>query len=275
MPITKSMLEKIKQITDEAPSLKKGERNEGAGFNFVGIDTFYERVARLANDIGLNWVNVEEGIEIIPIGDQVIVLQKFRLDLFDTETGDVAEGFFKLTVPAPFSDAQTAGISLSYFDKAFMRSTFKVVTGEKDADHMAKPRDKAPPKKQEPRQEVPESKPEPKAMKSKEADSERPDPSEQKPKGKPGRPKKAEQPASNEWEIIADRLIERIEECESSSDLAQFRIDEQGDINTLKAASETNEEAAAARKRTQEKFSEYFEKFTEEEDNDEDEEGEE
>lgn len=273
MPITKSMLEKIKIVTDAAPSLKKGERNEGAGFNFVGIDVFYEKVARMANDVGLNWVNVEEGIEIIPFPDQVIVLQKFRLDLLDTETGDVAEGFFRLTIPAPFSDAQTAGISLSYFDKAFMRSTFKVVTGEKDADHMARPRDKAPSKKQEPRQAV---SPIPKVEKVDEKPAESAEPSEQKPKGKPGRPKKEEQPASNEWEIIADRLIERIEECESSSDLAQFRIDEQGDINKLKAASETSEAAAAARKRCQDKFSEYFEKYSEEEDNgDDEEEGEE
>lgn len=284
MTVSLSILQKIGEVTDQVPSLKKTERNDDARFNFVSIDVFYDQVARLANEIGLNWITVEEGIEIIPLPDgQLVVAQKFRFDLFDYTTGDFAEGYSRLTIPAPFSDAQTAGISLSYADKAFMRTAFKVVTGEKDADHYAKPRQKkaeaqAPREsnaRQEPRQEQPQE--------PKEARQADPAPEPKVDKKKPGRPAKAKEEASlaaaegSEYRAIADRLITLLDEIENEAGdepdadqkkdaaarLAQFRVDEQGEINALKTAAANNPAAEAEKQRVQEKYSELYDRYEE------------
>lgn len=273
MTLTPAMVRKIAAVQAAAPSLKKGERNEGAGFNFVSIDSFYEKIASLALENGLTWVNKEEGIELVPLPDgQLVVAQKFSASLLDTEDGTVADDFFRLTVPAPFSDAQTAGISLSYFDKALMRATFKVVTGEKDADHMAKPRGKtAKPSKAEvsatnaadPLPELEdetgaESKPEKavkKATKIEKAKAEDAPPWE----GDEAEDKSAE------WKAIGDALMAKLNKCKTAADLEQFRVDEQGEINKLKVAAKTDADADAEKERVQKLFSAKYDEYGEDE----------
>ncbi len=242
--VSQAIQQKILAVSRQAPSLRKTERNSDAGFSFVSIDDFYEQVASLATDIGLGWTIVEEGIDIVNVDGQSAIFQKFRVDVYETQTGSFAEGYFRLTIPAPFSGAQTAGISVSYLDKCFMRSAFKIVTGEKDADHMAKKRDKAPQKPAET------------------------DKVEAKPKADPkvkaaGKPAKAEGPASDEagYKAIADRLIEILNDIGDEAGLDQFRTDEQGEINKLKAAAETSEAAAAEKDRVQARYSELYDKL--------------
>lgn len=250
-------------VCRQAPSLKKQERASSAGFNFVSVDQFYEEVAKLATEIGLGWTTKEDGVELIPMPDgSIIVLQKFRADFYDTQTGDVAEGFFKLTIPAPFSDAQTAGISVSYFDKCLMRSVFKIVTGEKDADHFAKAKGK--PNKADVAQ----------------ANSDDPLPGlDESPKDtkqvgpetkKKPTTKKTENPAaeaageaaSDQFAVIADRLLDLISGLESASECEQFRVDQQGDINVLKTAAKTNPEAEKQKNRVQEAYSAKYDEFS-------------
>jgi hypothetical protein len=262
------MVKKVAAVQAAAPSLKKGERNEGAGFNFVGIDTFYEQIASLALDKGLTWVTVEDGIELVPTTTgEILVCQKFHADLLDTEDGTVAENFFCLTIPAPFSDAQTAGISLSYFDKALMRSLFKVVTGEKDADHMVRKRTSKPSKaetaKANAEDPLPELDEEPKA--------EEPKPEKVKKASKakvevtpPWEGDEAED-KSAEWKAIGDALMAKLNKCKTAADLEQFRVDEQGEINKLKTASTTDADADAEKQRVQKLFSAKYDEYSEEE----------
>jgi hypothetical protein len=264
------MVRKVAAVQAAAPSLKKGERSD-AGFNFVGIDAFYEKVASVALENGLSWVTVEDGIEIMPMPTgEVLVCQKFHADLLDTEDGTVAEDFFRLTIPAPFSDAQTAGISLSYFDKALMRSLFKVVTGEKDADHMARPRGNkaSKPSKAE-------------VSAANEADplpdlDDQPDPNKADKVKQAARPKKAEKQAesqaeddspdvSSQWKVIGDTLMAKLNTCKTSADLEQFRVDEQGEINKLKVASKTDADADEQKERVQKLFSAKYEEYGQDE----------
>lgn len=259
MTISRNIQQKVVEVTDKAPSLKKTERNDDARFNFVGIDGFYEQIARLANDLGLNWATVEEGIELMPLADgQLVVAQKFRFDLFDSEFGDVAEGYSRLTIISPFSDAQTAGISLSYADKAFMRSAFKVVTGEKDADHMAKPRGRKVEAKPEPRQERPQ---EPKE--ARQAEEKAKPPPEKKAAQKPAKAAEAASPATEgaEAKAIVDSLISKLNEVTDTAGLDQFRIDEQGDLTRIKNLAAESEAAAAELDRVQALYREMYDKF--------------
>lgn len=120
----------------EIEPLKKESRNGDAGFNFVSIDEYYAKVARLAMQRGIYWTLSELHSE--PHGEYVNTL--YNIELYDVEHNLADESFCTLSVQHPFQGAQTSGSSLSYAEKAFMRTAFKIVTGEPDGDHFAKPK---------------------------------------------------------------------------------------------------------------------------------------
>lgn len=118
----------------EIEPLKKESRNDDAKFNFVSIDEYYAKVARLAMQRGIYWTLSELHSE--PHGEYVHTL--YNIELYDVEHNLADESFCTLSVQHPFQGAQTSGSSLSYAEKAFMRTAFKIVTGEPDGDHFAK-----------------------------------------------------------------------------------------------------------------------------------------
>lgn len=139
--LSKSILHKIAVVTAQVPSLVKNDNAPQAGFNYVSIDTYYEKVAKLAYETGLAWIIREEEIELFPDPDfGLLQRQTYEVDLYDTETGDGQPGAIRMSIVHPFQDAQTTGSSVSYLDKLVMRQLFKVVTGEKDADFYARGR---------------------------------------------------------------------------------------------------------------------------------------
>lgn len=120
----------------EIEPLKKESHNGDAGFNFVSIDEYYAKVARLAMQRGIYWTLSELHSE--QHGEYVNTL--YNIELYDVEHNLADESFCTLSVQHPFQGAQTSGSSLSYAEKAFMRTAFKIVTGEPDGDHFAKPK---------------------------------------------------------------------------------------------------------------------------------------
>lgn len=116
--------------------LKKESRNDDAKFNFVSIDEYYAKVAHFAMSKGIYWTLSELDSE--PQGEYVYTT--YNIELYDTEHNLSDENFCVLSVAHPFQGAQTSGSSLSYAEKAFMRTAFKIVTGEPDGDHFAKPK---------------------------------------------------------------------------------------------------------------------------------------
>lgn len=128
-----STMRKIMAVSKSLPDLKKNDENESGGWKFVSIDDYYDKIARHIAGQGLFWIMREHSIK--PDGGDLMIT--YEADLIDDEAG-MFKGFWRLTIPHPFQGAQTAGAALSYADKAFMRSVFKVVTGEPDSDHLAK-----------------------------------------------------------------------------------------------------------------------------------------
>lgn len=130
----KPIIEAILKTASEIPSLMKGERNNFAKYNYVGIDTYYEEVASIARKNGLSWVAAEESMEQVYEGDSLEYLSfTYVFDLMHKDGIDwPAAG--RLSVLHPVQGAQTSGSALAYAEKMFMRQLFKVVTGEVDAD---------------------------------------------------------------------------------------------------------------------------------------------
>ncbi len=82
---------------------------------------------------GLLW-RIREGMaRLAEIGDTRGMHFLYEIDLFH-KNGEVWENFDRVNVFHPLQGAQTSGSARSYAEKIFMRTLFKVVTGEKDAD---------------------------------------------------------------------------------------------------------------------------------------------
>ena len=122
------------KIAQAVPQLGKADRNQFAKYNYVSIDKYYEAIAKLAAANGIMWQPREIHTTIeSDVGKDGALRISYAFDLYH-ESGDSIEEFAKFTILHPIQGAQTAGSALSYADKLFMRSAFKVVTGEQDAD---------------------------------------------------------------------------------------------------------------------------------------------
>ncbi len=114
----------------DMPSLRKEDRNAFQKYNYVSIDGYYEKVPQVAAKHGLFWQTHELNYEIVGGNN---VAYTYGHDLYYKD-GCMVPNFSRTTVIHPIQGAQTAGSALSYAEKLFMRSLFKVVTGEEDAD---------------------------------------------------------------------------------------------------------------------------------------------
>lgn len=134
----KGIYSRIIAVSCAVGSLDKSERNPHAKYNYVPIDDFYKEVARKAVECGLSWAVREvdcvvAGSTQTRNGSQPVFRYSYEFDMFDEDGNEVA-AFSKLSILHPLQGPQTSGSAMSYAEKLMMRSTFKVVTGEKDAD---------------------------------------------------------------------------------------------------------------------------------------------
>lgn len=122
------------KIAQAVPQLGKADRNAFAKYNYVSIDKYYETIAKLSAANGIGWQAYEVENTVLPnVGKDGALRITYSFDLYH-ESGDMIRAFTAFTILHPIQGAQTAGSALSYAEKLFMRSAFKVVTGEADAD---------------------------------------------------------------------------------------------------------------------------------------------
>lgn len=108
----------------------------------MSIDDYYEQVALLiAREFGLSWMLSEEPSmeeRFQDVSQDVQIRKVYRIIWIDDDGGSIEYGGY-ITVSAPYEGATTAGKMLSYAEKAFMRRTFKIPTGEKEAEDSKPP----------------------------------------------------------------------------------------------------------------------------------------
>lgn len=149
----------ILAVRKSVRSLKTDAFNKHDNYSYVSIDTYYEKVATLANEAGLVWRGRQTECTLIEGQGKT----KDRLYMRITMSYDVMAGaasvdhYSSFTILLPHSGAQTTGIAVSYADKVFMRTTFCVPTGEQDAD--AEPSGQPLVKQYDPLLDVPEAPP--------------------------------------------------------------------------------------------------------------------
>ena len=130
-----SLAEALVSTTLSIPSLKKDNLNKHGGYRFVGIDDYYASVSKVAANNGIAWTIREESVgEIVSVGPKGSLVIRFTFAADVYFGGMIYNDFWKGSVIHPYQGAQTSGSALSYADKMFQRTTFKVQTGEGDAD---------------------------------------------------------------------------------------------------------------------------------------------
>lgn len=110
--------------------LVKDVDNKFAKFKYVPIDSYYAAIPKIALKHGLFWRCKEQEVKV----EGKTFFFKFGFDLFH-KSGESVEDYDTVTIFHPAQGPQTAGSARSYAEKLFMRTCFKVVTGEKDSEY--------------------------------------------------------------------------------------------------------------------------------------------
>lgn len=133
------LADKVVKLTRDIGTLVKSEQNKEQKYAYVSIDGYYELVAHRAAEMDLSWKT--RLIEHKHIGNETsrsgnvspLFLFVFAFDLYDS-VGNEYLDFAILPVAQVLRGPQGTGSALSYADKLFMRTTFKVATKEGDGD---------------------------------------------------------------------------------------------------------------------------------------------
>lgn len=134
--------QKIVKAIKLTKKLNKTEKSEYGDYAFVSIDDYYEQVALvIARDVGLSWMLSEEPSmeERFQDVSQDVQIRKVYRVIWITDDGDLIDYGGYITVSMPYEGATTAGKMLSYAEKAFMRRTFKIPTGDAEAEDSKPP----------------------------------------------------------------------------------------------------------------------------------------
>jgi hypothetical protein len=127
--IPPEIAEALQAASAEMPDLRKGEQNKYANYAYASIDDFYREVVPVMLRHGLTWRTRQISYTVEPKH----IVAEYEMDLIH-RGGAMLPNYFNCTIVHPLAGAQTSGSALSYAEKIFMRSVFKVATGEPDAD---------------------------------------------------------------------------------------------------------------------------------------------
>lgn len=144
-PIHGSIVRAICKIMSSLEAVKKSQKNQHGGYMFASTDDIYAALTKKMGECGLMLVSGETDCEIVRVEKtdsktgQVVTSQWLRAtfsftlateEATWTDPGARRTLFIQVTGPQAFQAAQ------SYAEKAFLRSLFKVPTGDLDLDAM-------------------------------------------------------------------------------------------------------------------------------------------
>ena len=129
----------IAGVMMDIKSLAKNDRNKHGGYDYASVDTFYAAIGPLMAKHGLLIIVDETGylVRTAENDKKTEWLEVSYLIIIAHSSGAVWDRPIGRTafVPAGMG-AQAFGAAQSYVEKTFMRSLFKVPTGEDDSDSL-------------------------------------------------------------------------------------------------------------------------------------------
>jgi hypothetical protein len=131
----------IVKVMGEVKKLGKDTRNDHGKYNYVSVDQFFDQIGKLMSDAGM-FVVVNETECETAIRTTVDQWGKEKssawltshYDIFLYHESGAEYGPIKRTIQVSASGPQSYGSAISFVEKYFLRSLFKIPTGEQDAD---------------------------------------------------------------------------------------------------------------------------------------------
>lgn len=133
-----AVAEALSRVQAGIKTLGYDERNQHGSYDYVSADKFYAEIRPLLNEAGLLIVADLSDMEVLTFANakkEDKQYLKCRYDFyFVHQEGGAVFGPFRRGVMLPYTGAQSSGAADTYAEKQFLRSLFKVPTGDHDAD---------------------------------------------------------------------------------------------------------------------------------------------
>lgn len=138
--IPASIVRAICAIQGSMGSVAKSNRNNHGGYNFASADDIYAALTRKMGEVGLAIISLEDQCEIKRFeGKDGKTAQWAHMEfsfVLATEEATWTDKRAKRTLYIQVTGAQTFQAAQSYAEKAYLRSLFKIPTGDMDLDSM-------------------------------------------------------------------------------------------------------------------------------------------
>lgn len=138
-PIHGSIVKAVCRIKASVSAVKKSQRNAHGGYNFASTDDIYAATTHKMGECGLMLVTLEDSCEVVRVEKEGKTSQWARITfsfVLATEEGTWSDPNARRTLFIQVTGAQTFQAAQSYAEKAYMRSLFKLPTGDMDLDGM-------------------------------------------------------------------------------------------------------------------------------------------
>lgn len=140
IPIPASIVKAICQIMVTVEAVKKSQRNHHGGYHFASTDDIYAAVTRKMGEVGLVLLSLEEKCEIRRVdGKDGRTAQWAHMEfsfVLATPTDTWTDPRARRTLYIQVTGPQTFQAAQSYAEKSYLRSLFKLPTGDMDLDSM-------------------------------------------------------------------------------------------------------------------------------------------
>lgn len=138
-PIHPSIVKAVCRIMGSVQSVKKSQRNQHGGYNFASTDDIYAAVTHKMGECGLMLITLEDECEIVRVEKEGKTSQWAKVTfsfVLATEERTWTDLKARRTLYIQVTGAQTFQAAQSYAEKTYLRSLFKLPTGEMDLDGM-------------------------------------------------------------------------------------------------------------------------------------------
>lgn len=134
-----SIVRAICQIQTTLGAVSKSNYNQHGAYKFASADDIYAALTRKMGEVGLCIISLEDNCEIKRVEKDGKTQQWAQMEfsfVLATEEATWTDKRAKRTLYIQVTGAQTFQAAQSYAEKAYLRSLFKIPTGDLDLDSM-------------------------------------------------------------------------------------------------------------------------------------------
>ncbi len=134
-----SIVKAVCKIMSTVTSVAKSTKNAHGGYMFASTDDIYAALTHKMGDVGLLLITLEDSCEIVRVEKDGKTSQWARITfsfVLATEEGTWSDPGARRTLFIQVTGAQTFQAAQSYAEKSYLRSLFKLPTGDVDLDSM-------------------------------------------------------------------------------------------------------------------------------------------